>query len=188
MPWSCVIKLPTLTPQVGIRFELWPDSRSLYALLQTGRAMPMLTQFAPVMTYTAYRGDLRAELVQNATVLDTTGMRRWKQGVIGAGETKDLGSGLSISFPDLRQYTVLEVKRDRGLWIMLLAALLILVGLLPALYSSRRKVWVTAEPDGRGSVLKVGGFALQRSSQFEEEFANLVDELTGTARDRVGAL
>src|SRR5438093_373807 len=152
LPWNCVVKLPTLTPQVGIRFELWPDSRGLYALLQTGRAMPMLTQFAPVMTYTAYRGDLRAELVQNATVLDTTGMRRWKQGVIGAGETKDLGSGLSVSFPDLRQYTVLEVKRDRGLWIMLLAALLILVGLLPALYSSRRKLWVTAEPDGRGAL------------------------------------
>jgi hypothetical protein len=47
---------------------------------------------------------------------------------------------------------------------------------------------VTAEPDGRGSVLKVGGFALQRRSQFEEEFAKLVDELTGTPRDRVGAL
>src|SRR6266540_3910886 len=58
----------------------------------------------------------------------------------------------------------------------------------PALYSSRRKRWVTAEPDGLGSVLKVGGFALQRRSQFEEEFAKLVDELTGTSRDRVGAL
>jgi cytochrome c biogenesis protein len=188
LPWNCVVKLPTLTPQVGIRFELWPDSRSLYALLRTGRAMPMLTQFSPVMTYTAYRGDLRSELVQNATVLDTLGMRKWKQGVIGAGETKDLGSGLTISFPDLRQYTVLEVKRDRGLWIMFLAALLILIGLLPALYSSRRKLWVTAEPDGPGSILKVGGFALQRRSQFEEEFARLVDELTGTPRDRVGAL
>ena len=188
LPWNCVVKLPTLTPQVGIRFELWPDSRALYALLETRRAMPMLTQFAPVMTYTAYRGDLRAELVQNATVLDTTGMRRWKQGVIGAGQTKDLGGGLSVSFPDLRQYTVLEVKRDRGLWIMLLAAILILIGLLPALYSSRRKIWVTAEPDGRGSVLKVGGFALQRRSQFEEEFAKLVDELTGTSREKVSAL
>jgi cytochrome c biogenesis protein len=185
LPWNCVVKLPTLTPQVGIRFELWPDSRALYALLQTGRAMPMLTQFAPVMTYTAYRGDLRADLVQSSTVLDTTGMRRWRQGVIGAGRTKDLGEGLSISFPDLRQYTVLDVKRDRGLWIMFLAAVLILIGLLPALYSSRRKVWVTAEPDGRGSMLKVGGFALQRRSQFEEEFARLVDELTGTSREKV---
>lgn len=186
LPWNCVVKLPSLSPQVGIRFHLYSDSRALYALLETGRAMPMLTEFAPVMTYTAYRGDLRSDRVQSATVLDTTGMRVWKDGAVGAGRTERLGDGLSISFLDLRQYTVLEVKRDRGLWIMLLAAILILVGLLPALYTSRRKVWVTAEPNGSGSVLKVGGFALQRRSQFEEEFARLVDELAKASRGRVG--
>ncbi|MGH2658844.1 MAG: cytochrome c biogenesis protein ResB [Actinomycetota bacterium] len=186
LPWNCVVKLPSLSPQVGIRFQLYPDSRALYALLETGQAMPMLTEFAPVMTYTAYRGDLRADRVQNATVLDTTAMRAWKDGVLGAGRTERLGEGVSISFPDLRQYTVLEVKRDRGLWIMLLAAILLLVGLLPALYTSRRKVWVTAEPNGSGSVLKVGGFALQRRSQFEEEFARLVEELAKASGEKVG--
>jgi len=186
LPWNCVVKLPSLSPQVGIRFQLYPDSRALYALLETGQAMPMLTEFAPVMTYTAYQGDLRADRVQNATVLDTTTMRAWKDGVLGAGRTERLGDGLSISFPDLRQYTVLEVKRDRGLWIMLLAAILLLVGLLPALYTSRRKVWVTAEPNGSGSVLKVGGFALQRRGQFEEEFARLVDELAKASGEKVG--
>ncbi len=187
LPWNCVVKLPSLSPQVGIRFQLWPDSRALVALLQTGQAMPMLTEFAPAMTYTAYRGDLRADQVQSASVLDTTAMRRWKQGVVGAGKTANLGDGLTISFPDLKQYTVLDVKRDRGLPILLLAAILILIGLLPALYSSRRKVWVTAEPDGSGSVLRVGGFALQRRSQFEEEFAKLVDELTQASGEKVGA-
>jgi cytochrome c biogenesis protein len=67
--------------------------------------------------------------------------------------------------------------------IVLLAAILILVGLLPALYTSRRKVWVRAEPagTGEGSVLKVGGFALQRRPQFEDEFAKLLDALTDEA-------
>jgi cytochrome c biogenesis protein len=187
LPWDCVVKLPTLSPQVGIRFELWPDSRALYAFLETGKVMPMLTSFAPVMTYTAYRGDLRSDLVQSATVLDTTGLREWKRGVIGAGRAAELSPGLTMSFPRLEQYTVLEVKRDRGLGIMLIAAVLILVGLLPALYTSRRKVWVTAEPNGSGSVLKVGGFALQRRSQFEEEFAKLVEDLVGASGERVGA-
>lgn len=177
LPWNCVVKLPTLRPQVGIAFRLWPDSRALYALLEQGRAMPMITEFAPVMTYTAYRGDLRAELIQSAARLDTAAMRPFRDGVIGAGQTVDLGRGLTVSFPDLRQYTVLEIKRDRGLWIELVAAILILIGLLPALSTSRRKVWVTAEPDGAGSRLKVGGFALQRRIQFEDEFARLVDEL-----------
>jgi len=185
LPWDCAVKLPTLRPQVGIQFELWPDSRALYGLLLTGKAMPMIREFAPVMTYRAYVGDLRMDEIQAISKIDTTAMKESKTGVLGAGETADLGRGLSVSFPDLKQYTVLEVKRDRGLWIVLLAAILLLVGLLPALYTSRRKVWVTAEPDGTGSVLRVGGFALQRRSQFEEEFAKLVDELSRGSREKV---
>ena len=187
LPWNCVVKLPTLDPQVGIRFELWPDRRGLLALLETGQAMPMLAKYAPVMTFEAYRGDLRAELVQSAADLDTTAMRRFETGVLGAGETVELGDGLSVSFPELRRYTVLTVSRDRGLWIVLLAAILILSGLLPALYTSRRRLWVTAEPDGSGALLKVGGYALQRRSQFEEEFGRVVDDLRRTSEERVGS-
>jgi cytochrome c biogenesis protein len=181
LPWECVAKLPSLDPQVGIRFLLWPDVRGLNALLTTGQAMPMLGAFSPVLTYSAYRGDLRADLALPSTTLDTSAMRRFAEGALGAGKTVDLGDGLTMSFPDLKRYTVLEIKRDRGLGILLLAAILILVGLLPALYTSRRKVWVTAAPvsgSGAGTVLKVGGFALQRRPQFEEEFDRLVRAFT----------
>jgi len=187
VPWSCVVRLPTLEPQVGIRFELWPDRRGLLSLLQTGEAMPMLVQYAPVMTFEAFEGDLRADRVQSLGVLDTVAMRRFETGVLGAGETVDLGGGLTVSFPELRQYAVLTVSRDRGLWIVLFAAILILLGLIPALYTSRRRLWVEAEAAGTGAVLKVGGFALQRRSQFEEEFGKVVDELRGAFGDRVGA-
>jgi cytochrome c biogenesis protein ResB len=172
-----VVKLPSLRPQVGIRFELWPDSRGLLALLETGRPMPMIVEYAPVMTWEAYEGDLRAELVQSVGTLDTTAMRRVGSGVLGAGETAEVLEGLTVSFPELRQYTVLTVARDRGMWIVLAAAILMLIGLLPALYATRRKVWVSAEADGSGTVLKVGGFALQRGSRFEEEFSRLVRAL-----------
>lgn len=182
LPWSCVVKLPTLEPQVGIEFTLWPDVRGLYALLETGEAMPMLVKYQPLMTYVAYRGDLRADEPLPTNDLDTSVLRRWKDGAVGAGETKALGHGIEVTFADLRNYTVLEVKRDRGLWLLLAAAILIVVGLLPALYTSRRKVWVTAEADGDGSIVRVGGFALQRRPQFEEEFARLVDAIAGAPR------
>ena len=39
-----------------------------------------------------------------------------------------------------------------------------------------------AEPDGDGTVLKVGGFALQRKTQFEEEFSKLVDAIERAPR------
>jgi cytochrome c biogenesis protein len=185
VPWDCVVKLPSLEPQVGIRFELWPDSRGFLALIQAGTAMPMLVEYSPVMTWEAFEGDLRAELVQSAGVLDTAAMRPLDTGVLGAGETVELSPGLTMAFPDLRQYTVLTVARDRGLWIVLAAAILILFGLLPALYTSRRKLWVTAEPDGSGTLLRVGGFALQRRRQFEEEFDELVAELGRAPEERV---
>jgi cytochrome c biogenesis protein ResB len=183
LPWNCVLKIPSLDPQVGVTFELWPDSRGLVALLQTGTAMPMFGEYAPVMTYTVYEGDLRSELVQQAGVLDTTAMREVNTGVIGAGETVSIAGGVTMTFGDLRRYTVLEVARDRGMWIVFAAAILVLAGLLPALYTSRRKLWVTAEPDGGGTVLKVGGFALQRRQQFEEEFSKLVSRLERASRE-----
>ena len=145
------------------------------------------------MFFWAYRGDLHADLPRLSRGLDTTDLELWSSAVVGAGQTIDLETGepaapnargLTISFPELRQYTVLQVSRDRGVWLELLAAILILAGLLPALYSSRRRVWVRAEPNGAGTVLKVGGFALQRKSQFEEEFARLVDELARAAGER----
>ncbi len=129
----------------------------------------------------------------------------FRSGIIGAGQTVSLATGkvlgspgkagdaaaeggaagaggdLTVTFADLKQYSVLQVSRDRGLWIMLAAAIFILLGLVPALYTSRRKVWVRAEPAGEGSVLKVGGYALQRTSQFEEEFTRLVDRLARAA-------
>jgi hypothetical protein len=52
---------------------------------------------------------------------------------------------------------------------------------------------VHAEPDGDGAVLKIGGLALQRKTQFEEEFTKLVDELVRACgepapeRERLGA-
>jgi len=92
---------------------------------------------------------------------------------------------LALSFPELRQYSVLLVSRDVGIPVVLLAAILVLVGLLPALYVSRRKVWVRAEPDEGGTRLEIGGFALQRKDAFREEFDRLVRDLAG--QEAVGA-
>jgi cytochrome c biogenesis protein ResB len=87
--------------------------------------------------------------------------------VPGAGE-------LTLSFPELRQYTVLLISRDVGIPLVLAAAILVLVGLIPALYVSRRKVWIRAEAAPGGALVKIGGFALQRKDAFEEEFDRIV--------------
>src|SRR5918992_4700627 len=106
------------------------------------------------------------------------GLEPFAEGGLGVGQTRELPGGIEVTFRELREYTQFLVKRDPGTWIMLLAAVLIVAGRLPALYSSRRRVWVRAVPaDGEGTLLQVGGFALQRKAAFEEEFAEISGEL-----------
>jgi cytochrome c biogenesis protein len=203
VPWHGVVRLPSLDPQVGIQFQLWPDSRALLAASGTGQVPMMTGVFDPILRYRAWEGDLASELQPSFASLDTRALHPFASGIVGAGQTVDISTGdplkassaraagsthdLTVSFRDLKQYTVLQISRDRGVWIMLLAAVLILIGLIPALYTSRRKLWVRAEPAGRGSVLKVGGYALQRTTQFEEEFARVVAGLTRAAGGQPGA-
>ncbi|MCA1726418.1 MAG: cytochrome c biogenesis protein ResB, partial [Actinobacteria bacterium] len=177
LPWRGVLRLPSLRPQVAIEFSLFPDSRAVEAAIRTGNPAPMLEAHDPFLTYTAYRGELPLTAKQTLTTVDTTGMQRFSSGVVGEGRSVNLPGGATLSFPGLREYTVLQVSRDRGLGLVLMAGILILLGLLPALYDSRRKLWVRAERREGVTVLEVGGFALQRRDQFEEEFARLVEEL-----------
>ena len=183
------MKLPTLRPQVAIDLELWPDSRAFFEQLRTGRPVAMLVSLDPVMRYTVYEGRLTDP---SPVSLDVTFMKETASGIVGAGRQADLVTGQmledgeppagpTLSFTDLKQYSVFQVAKDRGVPIVLLAAILILVGLLPALYTSRRRVWVRAEPTEGGSRLLVGGFALQRKAQFDEEFDRLMAALVKAA-------
>jgi cytochrome c biogenesis protein len=157
------------------------------------------------MEYEVWQGKL---LDNSLASLDTRFMHQTSKGLIGKGWTVDATRGcvvsgtsgaipaslsgvtcpngggpatLTMAFPDLRQYTTLQISRDATVPWVLAAAILIVLGLLPALYVSRRKVWVRARPDGTGSILQVGGFALQRKDRFDEEFASLVDAVTAAA-------
>jgi cytochrome c biogenesis protein len=174
-PWSGVIKLPSLEPDIGLELTLLPDPVAAIA------GGPMVEANDPFLAFDVWVGDLRLDRAQSVFTLDTTGLRRVGDGGgIGLGETATLENGLEITFRDLREYTQLLVKRDPGTWIMLVAALLLVLGLLPALFSSRRRVWVRAVPaDGLGTRLQVAGFSLQRRAAFEEEFRSIAGELAG---------
>jgi len=186
LPWHGVVELPSLRRQVGLELELWPNLNAYLQGFRTGVFPPATEERDPFLFYTAWRGDLHADLPRTSASLDTGDMRKWKRSLVGQGQTVDVATGdpvsadapgLTISFPELRQYTVLQVSRDRGVLLMLAAAILVLVGLLPALYGYRRKVWVRADPEGAGSALEVGGFALQHKARFEGEFALLVEQI-----------
>jgi len=187
--WSVAGKSVTTVEGLAKGGALHPVQK---ALLAEQEPQAMLVEFDPIIRFSVWEGAL-TDLSTNR--LDTTGLDEVSSGIVGAGRTADLadgaalaagdaGSGATISFTELRQYSVFQVGRDAGVPLVLAAAILVLVGLLPALYSSRRKVWVRADPDGDGSLLRVGGLAMQRKPQFEEEFDRLVGALVSSAGGR----
>jgi cytochrome c biogenesis protein len=185
MPWRGAIKLTAPEPDVMITLELWPDFRAFANVQLTGRPTPMLVRFDPYVRYSVYVGRI---LDPARSTIDTAGLRRAGRGDLRAAGTSTFtvpgGGELALSFPALRQYSVLLVSRDVGIPVVLAAAILVLVGLLPALYVSRRKVWVRAEASPGGSLVKIGGFALQRKDAFEEEFDRLVRSIEEDAGRR----
>jgi cytochrome c biogenesis protein len=218
VPWVGFVKLPTLRPQVAIKLELYPDSVAYFAGLIAGVPQPMTQANDPFMRYSVWKGKL---LDPSLSGLDTRLMHQVATGGIGRGWTVDLArgcvtsgasssslprqlagtvcptraaSGLTMSFPQLRQYSRLQISRDTTVPWVLGAAILILAGLVAAMYSSRRKLWVRAEPKDAGSVVRIGGFALQRKDRFEEAFPKIVEDLDAAIakipaerREEVGA-
>jgi cytochrome c biogenesis protein len=200
-PWVGVVKLPTLRPQTAIALELFPSLEAYVTSIQTGVPQPMTDASHPFVGYEVWKGRFVDPSVSG---VDTRYMRRTEAGVAGEGWTVDLDDGcvvdgldanlpaqlagltcaddrapdrLTMSFDGVKQYSTLQISHDATVGWVLAAAILIVLGLLPALYVSRRKVWVRARAQESGSVLQVGGFALQRKDGFEQEFRGLVDAI-----------
>ncbi len=180
MPWRGAIKLTAPEPDVMIALELWPDFRSFANLQLTGEPTSMLVQFDPYIRYSVYTGEIADP---SLSTVDTTGLRRVGRSDLHAAGTSTFdaaGAGeLELSFPELRQYSVFLISRDVGIPVVLAAAILVLVGLIPSLYVSRRKVWIRAEAAPGGALVKIGGFSLQRKDAFEEEFERIVRGIGG---------
>jgi len=177
----------------AIELELWPDGRAFF-----NDGMPMFRAFEPWMRYRVWQGML---LDPSLSRLDTRLMEVTSEGYLaedwvvdplrgcvvdggadtGAACEGEVAPVVTLGFPELRRYSVLLVSKDAGVPVVFAAAILIVAGLLAALYTSRRKLWVRLEPRGDGSRLVMGGFALQRKTQFDEEFAKTVNACVAAA-------
>ncbi len=171
------VKAPSADPDIGLDVYLWP-----YAPERDGK--PQLTGApwadAPLLGFEEYRGDLQPEVSQNVNKLDTTFLESKGAGAVRVGQGYDLGDGVVVTFPELRRWVGFQVSRQPTIPFLLLGAGLVLLGLLPALYAYRRRLWVTAAVDaetGR-TVVTVAGRAFQRPQAFESEHAGLLAGLT----------
>ena len=131
----------------------------------------------PVLLGNVYFGELglqrpvRADRFLRGTgPVDTTMLR--------PGDTKDLVRGnLTVEFVDLGYWSGLQVSHAPGRGILLLSGVMVLTGLVPSLYSYRRRVWVEVHGGDGGTRVTVAGVALQRKAAFEDEFRDITNDL-----------
>ncbi len=192
--WTGVVKVPGLRPQGALEVFFLPtaelisdkEARAYNDELGPGvrlQARPgPPTANSPAIVFKEYRGDLGLDgVAQNVSVLDKSRLGNpVDAGGAGlAGRSFQTTDGLSVTFPELRHYSVFQVKHDPGLVVMLIAASLIMLGLVPSLWVSRRRLWVWVRPaeSGSGSTVTLGGLAYQKKDAFEREFNTLTKKM-----------
>lgn len=89
------------------------------------------------------------------------------------GQAAMAGGTLALEFGELRTWSGFQVSHAPGRMLLLAAAILLLGGLLPSLYSYRRRIWLEARPDGDRTAVVLAGVALQRKPAFADEFAGI---------------
>jgi cytochrome c biogenesis protein len=174
------VKVTRATPQVGLQVVLFTG-------LRTAPDCPAGLDFCndprlsrPVLVVLAYQGDLQADRAQSVFTLDHTRLRPLgdRPLLLTPGRSGRLANGMVVSFTGLKQYSVLTLARDPGVPVVAVGAALLLCGLVPSLYVTRRRVWVRATPAGPGTTrVELAGLALQGKAAFEGELARLARQI-----------
>lgn len=182
--WSGAVKAPGAEPDVGLEVSFWPTAFEA-ADPSTWTGAPWMD--APLVAYVQYKGDLKLDRSQNVNTLDLTGLEQDGGGLLRPGQ-EFTSAGVTVRVPEVRRWVGLQFSHRPTAPVLLAGAALVLLGLLPALYAYRRRLWVAYEavpPTSAGAPgtghLLVAGRAFQREQAFEDEFERLVDEL----RDRL---
>ena len=147
----------TAALQLGARMAVFPDARTIAHVNPDGTIDPGQTNYAPggnearnpALQVQLYVGDLHVDrgAPQNVNELDTSGMQPYYQDAhpvplpMGSslalplpGASPDKPAVFSVSFPDLRQYSLFMVKKDNGVPLVYATFLLIMTGLMVKLY------------------------------------------------------
>lgn len=174
--WTGAVKAPGADPDIGLDLTFWPTAFDQQDP-NTWTGAPWAD--APLMAYISYRGDLQLDRSQNVNTLDLTGMVEDGANLLRVGDEITQGN-VTIRMPELRRWVGLQFSHRPTAPILLAGGALILLGLLPALYAFRRRLWVEADQDPLTGVttVTIAGRAFQRPQAFDDEFASLVTDLT----------
>jgi cytochrome c biogenesis protein len=173
------IAVPDARPaQLGFTGFLTPTT----VVTPNGLSSSFPAAINPRLTLLAYRGDLGMDsgIPRSVYSLDTTHLTRVATASLAPGQTWTLPGGGSLTFVGLKQWATFQTTHDPGRGMALVAAVLVIAGLLVSLRVRRRRVWVRASPgeeEGGRTVVEVAGLARSDRDTFAEEFDDLVTGL-----------
>jgi cytochrome c biogenesis protein len=146
----------------------------------------------PEVAIFAYEGDLGVDSGQPQSVysvdqaqVDSGALKQVGQKNLREGQSLVLKDGTRITFTGYKQWANLQVSRDPAQTWALVAAGLILVGLILSLRVRRRRLWLrfgpgtpeAEEQDDSRTVVELGGLARSDASAFRDEFKRIADQL-----------
>lgn len=138
----------------------------------------------PVLAVLAYKGLLNPQgSPQSVYTLDplqiTTGdLKRVAAKNLTLGQSMTLPDGTVVKFSGYKEWATLQVSHDPTQTALLIAAILMVTGLLGSLAVRRRRVWVRiTERPGARTLVSVGGLARNDSGNFAAEFETIVESL-----------
>jgi cytochrome c biogenesis protein len=140
----------------------------------------------PVLGVIVYKGDIglntQSVYSLDQTQKDSGALKQIGTANLQIGQTTTLANGTKITFNGWVPWAGLQVSHDPTQTYLLVAAALMVAGLLGSLAIRRRRVWLRLAPavpgdDESPTVVVVGGLARSDSGNFTEEFATLLNRL-----------
>jgi cytochrome c biogenesis protein len=186
-----VIKLPHLDSsgeQLGLTGFFYPTA----AISPSGLVSANPAPDNPVLTLAAWRGDLgfSSGIPQSDYSLDVSKLHHLATNQLQPGDKMKLRNGATVSFEGVDQWATFQVAHQPGKTTVLVAAILIVAGLLGSLRVRRRRFWLRAVPaqaghDGRSTVVTAAGLARTDVGGFVAELDDLVDVIRGSEVDGI---
>ncbi|HEX3907905.1 MAG TPA: cytochrome c biogenesis protein ResB [Mycobacteriales bacterium] len=184
-----VVKVPDLAPkqQLGILGFFYPT----YGVTTSGTAVSSYPGLKnPVLSLVAFTGDLGVNSGAPQSVYSlpiTSKMTNIGTKQLRPGSSWKLKDGATLHFEGINQWATLQVAHEPGKTTVLIAAILIVAGLIGSLFVRRRRFWLRAVPvpasDGstsRRTVVTAAGLGRNDAEGFAAELRDLVARLGRT--------
>jgi cytochrome c biogenesis protein len=166
-------------PQIALDVAFIPDASVMNGQLRVNSPEAR----NPRLAVSLYAGELGLEQPVPLSSLTWEQRELVGQAMLRPGQSASMvDDNLVVSFASLPMWSGFQVTYRPGLTVLLFAGILILVGLVPSLYSYRRRMWVQARPRDYGCEVVLAGVALQRKQAFADEFARLHDQVAAALR------